>query len=109
MKRCETYEIKIYCGAMHNGKTVEFSKILKIMQSYCNNGFCVSVTETHYVYKNGMERGVVVGLINYPRFPVSVFVLEQHAKNIAAMLKEKLSQDRLSIVYPDRTETIGVL
>jgi hypothetical protein len=42
----------------------------RICREYCDKvGFCVTVSATEYIYTNGSESGVIVGLINYPRFP----------------------------------------
>ena len=30
---------------------------------------CVTMTRTKFAYKDGWDRGLVIGLINYPRFP----------------------------------------
>jgi len=45
----------------------------------------------------------VVGLINYPRFPATKAQVQEHAMNLAEILLKKMEQQRLSIVYPDKT------
>lgn len=75
-----------------------------ICREYCDEvGFCVTVTPTDYVYKGGEEAGFIIGLINYPRFPLMLDEINAHALRIATALRERLGQDSFSIQYPDRT------
>lgn len=72
-----------------------------ICQSYCDDvGFCVTLQYADYIYTGGREDGFVVGLINYPRFPASPFVIQDHAQRLADLLREKLGQDSYSIQTP---------
>ena len=71
---------------------------------YCDQtGFCVTVTETTYVYTGGEEAGVIVGLINYPRFPKEPHEIWSRAEELAALLRERLKQESYTIQAPDRT------
>lgn len=75
-----------------------------ICLDYCDKvGFCVTVTETVYCYTGGEEAGVVVGLINYPRFPSTPEQLWHHASVLAAHLLQGLGQQSYTIQAPDRT------
>ncbi len=85
-----------------------------VIQEYCDRvGLCVTVTETTFIYKrtamtpHGRDPGVVVGFINYPRFPSTYDQLRVHAEAIGAALKEKLEQNRVTVAYPDYTKMIG--
>ena len=83
------------------GDALEASKICR---EYCDEvGYCVTVTPTTYVYRDGEEGGFIVGLINYPRFPASPFEISSHAVRIADRLRERLGQDSYSIQYPNQT------
>ncbi len=65
MKIFETHAYKIEIFIAGDIKTAE-----DICQKYCDDtGFCVTVEPTNYVFTNGNERGVRVGIINYARFP----------------------------------------
>ena len=64
---------------------------------------CVTVTKTDFVYHGGMESGVCVRLIQYPRFPDAVENLELIAEDLAERLRADLYQHSYSIEYPDRT------
>ena len=105
MKKCKTYEVKIYIGlqegyegSMHNAKDIE-----KSLLEYCECGFCVTVTPLRFIYTGGKENGVLIGIINYPRFPKEESELDIHAFAIANKLMKEFKQYRCSIVFPDNT------
>jgi len=111
MMKCDTFSIQIYSGlrVRHSGETYELQDVYDILQEYVDDvGLCVSVTPTTYVYtESGFEHGVVIGLINYPRFPSTVSELRVKATQIAEMVMNKLRQDRVTICFPDYSITIG--
>lgn len=75
-----------------------------ICLNYCDEfGFCVTVTETTYCYTGGEEAGVIVGLINYPRFPSAPDDLWDHAEALGKRLREGLKQQSFTIQAPDKT------
>lgn len=81
-----------------------YSKALKIVQKYCDEvGYCVTIDHTYYVYKDGKEEGVIVGLINYPRFPAEPKQIIDKAIEIAELLRVGLNQESYSIQTPDDT------
>ena len=107
MKTAKTIEVKIFCGlrAQYTSKVYSAEIVRKELQEYCDRvSLCVSVTETNFVYKNGKEPGVLIGLINYPRFPSSDKKILEHAKEIGYALMYTLEQNRVTIITP--TETI---
>jgi hypothetical protein len=72
-------------------------------------GLCVSVTDTTFIYTNGLEVGIAVGFINYPRFPdKDPTIIKNQALELAAILKSVLGQKRISVVFPDETIMLGV-
>lgn len=76
----------------------------RICSKFCmDNGFCVTVTPTTYVYTGGVEAGVIIGCINYPRFPTGPTILWDKAFKLANLLREGLYQHSYSMVAPDRT------
>lgn len=82
----------------------DYDAARQICRDFCDAvGFCVTVTATSYVYTGGEEAGVIVGLINYPRFPASQAELADRALRLADRLREGLGQDSYSIQYPDTT------
>ena len=107
-----TYTANIYCGLRRGygpeGKLHTVEEVLDSIQDYCSDvGFGVTVTPTVFVYKGGREPGVIVGLSNYPRNPIAAAQIEAHAKVIARFLREDFGQERVTIVFPDLTLTIG--
>jgi hypothetical protein len=82
----------------------DYDTAKKITQEYCDkNGMCVTVTPTVYVYTGGQEDGVIVGLINYPRFPKYNSELLKIAEAIAEELRIGLGQQSYSIDTPKET------
>lgn len=76
----------------------------RICRDYCTRvGYCVTVTPTRYVYRFGAEEGVIVGLINYPRFPASPADIKGHAEALALLLMDGLQQGSYTIETPDST------
>ena len=69
----------------------------------------MEVRPTHYLYPGGDEPGVLVGLINYPRFPLTPEAILGHALDIAQQMKERFQQERLSVVCSDYTYLLGDL
>lgn len=83
----------------------DYTKAVKCAREYCDDiGFCVTVTQTRYVYRYGEEDGVIVGLINYPRFPKTEQEIRQHAIDLANRLRIELDQESFSIQGPYETE-----
>lgn len=76
----------------------------KICREFCFNvGYCVTVSDTEYVYTGGMESGVVIGLINYPRFPREPGEILKVAEQLGMALMTGLCQHSFSIVTPQDT------
>lgn len=98
VKSCPSWPVSIFiAGNAWEAETV--------CREYCDEvGYCVTVTETNYVYRDGEEAGVTVGLINYPRFPVAPAEIERHAFILAGILRERLGQQSYSVQTP--TETV---
>lgn len=99
MKRVEvaSYPVSIFIAG-------SYGDALYVAQRYCDDvGLCVTVTKSRYVYKGGTEDGVVVGLINYPRFPLTPAEIWLHAEELAELLRADMGQDSYSIQAPDKT------
>jgi hypothetical protein len=97
MKTAETFEVKIYiAGDIDTAKNVA--------QRYCTDiGLCVTVAPLDYIYSGGREAGMVIGFINYPRYPDSVDGIEAKAVGLADLLLDILSQWSYTIVMPENT------
>ena len=84
-----------------------FEEVKDFLQEYVNRvGLCVTITPTTFIYKDGRENGVIIGLINYPRFPSTREELENKAEEIANLCKDRYKQNRVSIEYQDQTKML---
>lgn len=102
----DTYEIKIYIGSKvgYNGPDQSTYDMQMRCREYCDEvGFAVTVTQTNFVYTGGEESGVIIGIINYPRFPKTPEELDEHAFTLANMLMKEFKQYRCSVVTSDYT------
>jgi hypothetical protein len=77
-----------------------YDAALTACKEFCAQGLCVTVTPTEYIYTGGQESGVIVGLINYPRFPMHQTDLEGVATNLGMFLLDKLQQESFTIQTP---------
>ena len=112
-KEVDTFTAQIYLGLREGYGTLIHNEreVREVLQDYVNNNkFCVTITPTEFIYTsnlkksvNGNEQGVIIGIMNYPRFPLERKTLEQKAEEIALLCKERFKQNKISIVYPDRT------
>lgn len=97
IKHSISYKISIYIAG-------DYEKAVEICKIYCDEvGFCVSVTQTEYIYTDGSESGVMVGIINYPRFPTDSISLMCHAREIGNLLLDHLEQQSYTIETPETT------
>ncbi|MFI5404959.1 MAG: hypothetical protein ACHQ1D_00450 [Nitrososphaerales archaeon] len=106
MKSCPSFKADIYVGLRtgysDNLHSVDSAK--QLVRDYVNRvGLGVSFTETTFIYSEGEEPGLIIGLINYPRFPASDNEIEKRAMELGRILLTALSQERLSIVMSDYT------
>ena len=87
---CETLWAKIYiAGPKHKAED--------ICRKFVESGLCVNVSETNYIFKYGEQKGVIVELINYPRFPTNSWILEERARNLGFLLMEGMSQGSFTL------------
>lgn len=82
----------------------DYDAACMICRRFCMEGLCVTVQPAEYIYTGGAESGVVVGLINYPRFPTTEPALMNTAQRLGEALMEGLFQQSFSVIGP--TETV---
>jgi hypothetical protein len=116
MKTVKTYAAVIYAGFRvgrstdHSDRTHTLADAIAITQAWVDKtGACVTVNPTRFVYTNGGEEGVTVGLINYPRFPSDFQTIRAKALELGELLRVGLEQYRVSIVFPDDTVMLSAL
>lgn len=97
VERCASYPVSIFIAG--DVREAEMACL-----AYCDEvGMCVTVTPTNYVYTGGYQTGVVVGFINYPRFPKAWSAILDHAHELGNRLREALGQESYSIQTPEET------
>jgi hypothetical protein len=106
MTAVETWTATIYVGryCKDTSDYVSESELKDVCQKYCDEvGLCVTFTPTIYIYSHGNEPGVIVGMIQYPRFPTDVEILGRQAMELAKLLQKAADQERVTIVFPKTT------
>lgn len=92
-----SYSISVYVAG-------DLQKARDSLRRQCfEEGLCVTLTPTEFIYTGGMETGVVVGLVNYPRFPKTKDLILERAEQLAQTLVEDLHQWSALIVTPSNT------
>ena len=82
----------------------DYNVARQTLNKFCfENGSCFTITPTTYIYTAGEEAGIIVGLINYPRFPKTDASLLELAEKVAELLRKELNQDSFTIEGPDYT------
>lgn len=97
-----TFCAKIYVGLgiEYSGESHDPEKAKKIIQEYVDTiRWCVTVTDTEFIYPGGREPGLIVGIIQYPRFPQPEKILKIRIMSLANKLLKGLDQYRLSVVF----------
>jgi hypothetical protein len=98
-----TYQIKIYLSG-----SIEVAK--QIIREYVlERPMCVTIEPTTYIYTGGEEVGYVVGMLNYPRFPIPSNELAVRASILAEMLIKKTFQRSALIVRPETTTWLNLI
>lgn len=103
MSEVSTYTVRLYMA----GDIAEAKRLLRAECYPPNEGLCVTVEPTTFIYTGGEEAGFVVGFVNYPRFPSTPDALFQRARAIAERLIPALCQWAALLIAPDRTEWIN--
>lgn len=110
MKTVKTFTATIYVGFKNRstGSVHPIETAMSVIQGYVDDvGLCVTVTPTTYVYTEGNEPGIAVGLINYPRFPSTPKQIRTHAITLAERLRVRLQQYKVCVVMPRETVMLG--
>ena len=81
----------------------DYHAAVQACREFVLRGLCVSVQPADYVFTMGMESGVCVTLINYPRFPASNDEVSRQATTLGGMLCERLHQGSFTVEGPKTT------
>lgn len=97
LKKAPSYE-----AAIHMAGDIAVASM--ICQRYAaKKGMCISISDQHYIYTGGCERGFKVVFINYPRFTLEPDEILKNAENLAEHLVVELGQASYTITTPDIT------
>lgn len=105
-KTVPTWQAQLFLGLRigYTDEILSVDKVYRVCQEYVDEiSWCVTVTPTKFIYKGGHEPGVIIGVINYPRFPNSHSFLREHITRLAKRLLAELKQFRVSVVFPEET------
>lgn len=111
-KCVSTWEAKIYCGLRERYTDAYHDLVFvqKVIEEYVNTvQWCVSLTSVRYIYLDGWEPGIVIGILKYPRFPLPIKELKKRTRELATILLKSLNQNRVCVVFPDKTEMLSAL
>ena len=96
MKKCDSFTVRIWIAG-------DYGDAVRAVRYFCEAGACFAVSPCDYVYTGGMEAGVVVTRINYPRFPATEEDILDQCVRLAEHLRAALFQDSYSIETPKHT------
>jgi hypothetical protein len=107
--------IATFTATIYVGRRVGYSDVLvpeevalATIQDYVDEvGWCVSVAATQFIYTRGREPGFAVGIIQYPRFPITSDGLRNKTLALAEKLRVAMQQLRVSVVFQDVTVLLG--
>lgn len=98
----ETYWVKLYLSG-----PIEIAK--QIIRKDCSEeGLCVTIEPTTFIYTGGEESGYVVGLINYPRFPWTQDRVTLRAESLLAKLLSGTFQKSGLLQTPSYTKWYSI-
>lgn len=103
MTTVPTYTVRLYMAG-------DIEQAKRLLRAECyppNDGLCVTIEPTTFIYTGGEESGFVVGFVNYPRFPSEPEKLLARARGIAERLIPALCQWSALLVASDVTEWIN--
>lgn len=79
----------------------DYARAQEICRAFCMEGFCVALQPADYIYTMGLEAGVCVTAITYPRIPYDREVLEDKVMRLGQALLEGLCQGSFTIEGPE--------
>lgn len=98
VKMVPTYWFRIYIS----GPQAVAEQVIR--KSCLDEGLCVTIEPTKFIYTGGEEAGVVIGLISYPRFPMELAALQARAESLAMILLDEMFQHSVLVMSPDLTK-----
>ncbi len=107
MKTLKSYNVQVWVGlreAYNDEKVHTIVEVRKICDKYVNDvKDCVTITPTEYRYVNGTEPGVIIGWIQYPRFPRKRKEILRRALELGRILMLELGQFKVTVTTPNKS------
>ena len=107
MEILKSYNVQIWCGlkeSYNDNKVNSIDDVREVCDQWVNYiKDCVSITPTEFRYVDGSEPGVIVGYIQYPRFPREEQEIKRRALRLAEKLMIALKQNRVTVVTPEES------
>lgn len=108
IKAMPNLEARIYIGSCYGYSKDQFTEdqlkneISKFQgSSEPNERTAVRLTKTGFLFCHYWESGWEIGILNYPRFPLSFNGFSAFANGLADHLLQKFDQNRISVVIAD--------
>lgn len=96
MNAARSYTVKIWIAG-------NYADAVRAVREFCEEGACFAVTPCDYAYTGGLEAGVCVTRINYPRFPAEPDAILSQCMRLAEHLRERLFQDSYAVETQEET------
>lgn len=106
MKEVTSYSAQIWVGlrVQYSELIHDIDEVRDLCDQYVNEEKqCVTITETEFRYVDGWEPGVIVGFVNYPRYPMEPKEIKARALQLAEILMYGLDQYRVTVTFLDKT------
>lgn len=103
MKILRSYNVQIWVGLkeQYSDKIHTIDDVRIICDKWVNGvKDCVTITPTEFRYVDGYENGVIVGYINYPRFPRTRKEIRRRALLLGEKLMRELGQYKVTVTTP---------
>lgn len=95
-RTAKSYTVKIWIAG-------DYHDAVRAVREFCASGNCFAIAPVDYVYTGGLEAGVCVTRINYPRFSTSEKQIYKQCLLLAKHLQSRLFQESYSIETPTET------
>ena len=105
-KPLKTFYANIYMGLTrgYEGEEIDRKEVETYLSFFSNkHQIGITVTDTHFIYPSGEEKGVCLGIIDYPRYPVGSKKIRIISEGLVDDLLDLFDQERITVVYPDTT------
>lgn len=104
-----SYNVQVWVGFRehYSDKIHTMQEARVICDTFVNDlKDCITLTPTEFRYVNGWEPGVVIGFIQYPRFPRSRKAIRRRTIALAEIFLKEFNQYRIVVTTPFRTTMI---